>query len=143
MRKYLEWVTQMNADGEKISEGQQKEQMDYLQSRMDLALGKARQSIATLDNGWKEFFQYMDEDVMVYDDETSKQLLESIGKADIGELHKLFSKLSGDLSRENNKTLAENLGALLDQMFANGSKELREAAEKLLARQREIQKILN
>lgn len=143
MRKYLEWVAQMNADGEKISEGQQKEQMDYLQSRMDLALGKARQSIATLDNGWKEFYQYMDEDVMVYDDETSKQLLESIGKADVGELHKLFTKLSGDLSRENNKTLAENLGALLDQIFANGSKELREAAEKLLARQREIQKILN
>ena len=143
MRKYLEWVAQMNADGEKISEGQQKEQMDYLQSRMDLALGKARQSIATLDNGWKEFFQYMDEDVMVYDDETSKQLLESIGKADISGLHELFSKLSGDLSRENNKTLAENLGALLDQIFANGSKELREAAEKLLARQREIQKILN
>lgn len=143
MRKYLEWVAQMNADGEKISEGQQKEQMDYLQSRMDLALGKARQSIATLDNGWKEFFQYMDEDVMVYDDETSKQLLESIGKADVSELHELFTKLSGDLSRENNKTLAENLGALLDQIFANGSKELREAAEKLLARQREIQKILN
>ena len=143
MRKYLEWVTQMNADGEKISEGQQKEQMDYLQSRMDLALGKARQSIATLDNGWKEFFQHMDEDVMVYDDETSKQLLESISKADIEGLHKLFTKLSGDLSRENNKTLSENLGALLDQIFANGSKELREAAEKLLARQREIQKILN
>lgn len=143
MRKYLEWVAQMNADGEKISEGQQKEQMDYLQSQMDLALGKARQSIATLDNGWKEFFQYMDEDVMVYDDETSKQLLESIGKADVEGLHKLFTKLSGDLSRENNKTLAENLGALLDQIFANGSKELREAAEKLLARQREIQKILN
>lgn len=143
MRKYMEWVSQMNADGEKISEGQQKEQMDYLQSRMNLALGKARQSIATLNSGWKEFFQYMDEDVMVYDDETSKQLLESIGKADVEGLHKLFTKLSGDLSRENNKTLAENLGALLDQMFANGSKELREAAEKLLARQREIQKILN
>lgn len=143
MRKYLEWVAQMNADGEKISEGQQKEQMGYLQSQMDRALGKARQSIATLDSGWKEFFQYMDEDVMVYDDETSKKLLDSIGKADIEGLHKLFTKLSGDLSRENNKTLAENLGALLDQMFANGSKELREAAEKLLARQREIQKILN
>lgn len=143
MRKYLEWVTQMNADGEKISEGQQKEQMDYLESRMNLALGKARQSIATLDNGWKEFFQYMDEDVMVYDDETSKKLLESIGKVDISGLHELFTKLSGDLSRENNKTLAENLGALLDQIFANGSKELREAAEKLLVRQREIQKILN
>ena len=143
MRKYLEWVAQMNSDGEKISEGQQKEQMDYLQSQMDKALGTARQSIATLDDGWKKFYQRMDEDVMVYDDETSKQLLESIGKADVSELHELFTKLSGDLSRENNKTLAENLGALLDQMFANGSKELREAAEKLLARQREIQKILN
>lgn len=143
MRKYLEWVAQMNADGEKISEGQQKGQMDYLQSQMDRALGAARQSIATLDDGWKEVYSHMNEDVMVFDDETSKQLLESIGKADISELHKLFTKLSGDLSRENNKTLAENLGALLDQLFANGSKELREAAEKLLARQREMQKILN
>lgn len=143
MRKYLEWVAQMNADGEKISEGQQKKQMDYLQSQMDRALGAARQSIATLDDGWKEVYSHMNEDVMVFDDETSKQLLESIGKADVSELHKLFTKLSGDLSRENNKTLAENLGALLDQLFANGSKELREAAEKLLARQREIQKILN
>ena len=143
MRKYLEWVAQMNADGEKISEGQQKEQLDYLQSQMNRALGTARQSIANLGDGWKQFYSHMDEDVMVFDDETSKQLLESIGKADVGELHKLFSKLSGDLSRENNKTLAENLGALLDQIFANGSKELREAAEKLLARQREIQKILN
>jgi TP901 family phage tail tape measure protein len=143
MRKYLEWVAQMNADGEKISEGQQKEQMDYLQSQMDRALGLARQSIANLGDGWKEFYSHMDEDVMVFDDDTSKQLLESIGKADVAELHKLFAKLSGDLSRENNKTLAENLGALLDQIFANGSKELREAAEKLLARQREIQKILN
>ena len=143
MRKYLEWVAQMNADGEKVSEGQQKEQLDYLQSQMDRALGTARQSIANLDDGWKEFYSHMDEDVMVFDDETSKQLLDSIGKADIGGLHKLFTKLSGDLSRENNKSLAENLGALLDQIFANGSKELREAAEKLLARQREIQKILN
>lgn len=143
MRKYLEWVAQMNADGEKISEGQQKEQLDYLQSQMDRALGSARQSIATLNDGWKQVYSHMDEDVMVFDDETSKQLLDSIDKADIGELHKLFTKLSGDLSRENNKTLAENLGALLDQIFANGSKELREAAEKLLARQREIQKILN
>ena len=143
MRKYLEWVAQMNADGEKISEGQQKEQLDYLQSQMDRALGTARQSITNLGDGWKQFYSHMDEDVMVFDDETSKQLLESIGKADVGELHKLFSKLSDDLSRENNKTLAENLGALLDQIFANGSKELREAAEKLLARQREIQNILN
>lgn len=143
MRKYLEWVAQMNADGEKVSEGQQKEQMDYLQSQMDKAFGTARQSIVTLDDGWQKFYQHMDEDVMVYDEKTSKQLLDSIGKADVGELHKLFAKLSGDLSRENNKTLAENLGALLDQIFANGSKELREAAEKLLARQREIQKILN
>lgn len=143
MRKYLEWVAQMNADGEKVSEGQQKEQLDYLQSQMDRALGTVRQSITNLGDGWKEFYSHMDEDVMVYDEETSKQLLDSIGKTDVGELHKLFTKLSGDLSRENNKSLAENLGALLDQIFANGSKELREAAEKLLARQREIQKILN
>lgn len=143
MRKYLEWVTEVNADGEKLSEGQQKEQINYLQSQMETALGKARQSIATLDDGWKQFYPEMFKDVMVTADETSKQLLESIGKSDIEELHNLFSKLSSDLSRENNLTLSENLGALLDQIFANGSKELRKAAEKLLAQQREIQNILN
>lgn len=143
MRKYLEWVTEVNADGEKLSEGQQKEQINYLQSQMETALGKARQSIATLDDGWKQFYPEMFKDVMVTTDETSKQLLESIGKSDIEELHNLFSKLSADLSRENNLTLSENLGALLDQIFANGSKELRKAAEKLLAQQREIQNILN
>lgn len=143
MRKYLEWVTKVNADGEKLSEGQQKEQINYLQSQMETALGKARQSIATLDDGWKQFYPEMFKDVMVTTDETSKQLLESIGKSDIEELHNLFSKLSADLSRENNLTLSENLGALLDQIFANGSKELRKAAEKLLAQQREIQNILN
>ena len=143
MRKYLEWVTEVNADGEKLSEGQQKEQINYLQSQMETALGKARQSIATLDDGWKQFYPEMFKDVMVTTDETSKQLLESIGKSDIEELHNLFSKLSADLSRENNLTLSENLGALLDQIFANGSKELRKGAEKLLAQQREIQNILN
>ena len=143
MRKYLEWVAEVNADGEKLSEGQQKEQINYLQSQMETALGKARQSIATLDDGWKQFYPEMFKDVMVTADETSKQLLESIGKSDIEELHNLFSKLSTDLSRENNLTLSENLGALLDQIFANGSKELRKAAEKLLAQQREIQNILN
>lgn len=143
MRKYLEWVTKVNADGEKLSEGQQKEQINYLQSQMETALGKARQSIATLDDGWQQFYPEMFKDVMVTADETSKQLLESIGKSDIEELHNLFSKLSADLSRENNLTLSENLGALLDQIFANGSKELRKAAEKLLAQQREIQSILN
>lgn len=143
MRKYLEWVTKVNADGEKLSEGQQKEQINYLQSQMETALGKARQSIATLDDGWQQFYPEMFKDVMVTADETSKQLLESIGKSDIEELHNLFSKLSADLPRENNLTLSENLGALLDQIFANGSKELRKAAEKLLAQQREIQTILN
>lgn len=143
MRKYLEWVTKVNADGEKLSEGQQKEQINYLQSQMETALGKARQSIATLDDGWQQFYPEMFKDVMVTADETSKQLLESIGKSDMKELHDLFSKLSGDLSRENNLTLSENLGALLDQIFANGSKQLRSAAEKLLAQQREIQNILN
>lgn len=142
-RKYLEWVTQMNADGEKVSEGQQKQMLDYLETRMNTALGAARQSIATLGDGWRKFYEHMDEDVVVFDDKTSKSLLESIGKSDVKELHALFEKMSGDLSRENNKTLAENLGALLDQIFANGSKDLRQAAEKLLAQQREIQKILN
>lgn len=142
-RKYIEWVAKQNEEEEVVSEGQQKVYLDHLETRMKTALGKARQSIATLDDGWKQFYEHMDEDVAVYDDETSKQLLESIGKSDVEALHKLFSKLSGDLSRENNRTLSENLGALLDQIFANGSKELREAAEKLLAHQRDIQKILN
>lgn len=142
-RKYLEWVTQMNADGEKVSEGQQQQMLALLDAKTNAALGTARKSIATMSDDFKEFFSHMDEDVLIYDDETSKALLESIGKSDISELHDLFQKLSGDLSRENNKTLSENLGALLDQIFANGSKELREAAEKLLEQQREIQKILN
>lgn len=142
-RKYLEWVTQMNADGEKVSEGQQQQMLALLDAKMKTALGTARKSIATMSDDFKKFFSHMDEDVLIYDDETSKSLLESIGKSDISELHELFQKLSGDLSRENNKALSENLGALLDQIFANGSKELREAAEKLLAQQREIQKILN
>lgn len=142
-RKYLEWVTQMNADGEKVSEGQQQQMLTLLDNKMQTALGTARKSIATTSDEFKKFFSHMDEDVLVYDDETSKSLLEAIGKSDIKELHNLFEKLSGDLSRENNQTLSENLGALLDQIFANGSKELRNAAEKLLARQREIQKILN
>lgn len=142
-RKYLEWVTQMNADGEKVSEGQQQQMLDHLDAQMNTALGTARQSITTLGDGWQKFLEQMPNDVLVKNDETSKALLEAIGKSDIKELHALFEKLSGDLSRENNQALAENLGALLDQIFANGSKELREAAEKLLAQQREIQKILN
>lgn len=142
-RKYLEWVTQMNADGEKVSEGQQQQMLALLDAKTKTALGTARKSIATMSDDFKKFFSHMDEDVLIYDDEISKSLLESIGKSDISELHALFQKLSGDLSRENNQTLSENLGALLDQIFANGSKELREAAEKLLAQQREIQKILN
>lgn len=142
-RKYLEWVTQMNMDGEKVSEGQQQQMLALLDTKMQTALGTAQKSIATMSDDFKKFFSHMDEDVLIYDDETSKSLLESIGKSDISELHALFQKLSGDLSRENNQTLSENLGALLDQIFANGSKELREAAEKLLAQQREIQKILN
>lgn len=142
-RKYLEWVTQMNADGEKVSEGQQQQMLDLLDAKTKTALGTARKSIATMSDDFKNFFSHMDKDVLIQSDETSKELLKSIGKSDISELHALFQKLSGDLSRENNQTLSENLGALLDQIFANGSKELREAAEKLLAQQREIQKILN
>lgn len=142
-RKYLEWVTMMNADGEKVSEGQQKQMVDYLDTQMNTALGKAKQSISTLDDGWKDFLATMKNDIMVKPDEVSSDLLEAMGKSDVKELHDLFEKLSGDLSKENHQTLSENLGALLDQIFANGSKELREAAERLLAQQREIQKILN
>lgn len=143
-RKYLEWVTTMNADGEKVSEGQQQQMLDYIDTRMSTALGKAKQSIATNSAEWEKFLQEMPiKDMMVETDETSKDLIESMKGSNIKELHDLFEKLSGDLSKENHQTLSENLGALLDQIFANGSKELREAAEKLLAQQREIQKILN
>lgn len=143
-RKYLEWVTTMNADGEKVSEGQQQQMLDYIDTRKSTALGKAKQSIAKNSDEWEKFLQEMPiKDMMVETDETSKDLIEAMKGSNIKELHDLFEKLSGDLSKENHQTLSENLGALLDQIFANGSKELREAAEKLLAQQREIQKILN
>lgn len=143
-RKYLEWVTTMNADGEKVSDGQQQQMLDYIDTRMSTALGKAKQSIAKNSDEWENFLQEMPiKDMMVKTDETSKDLIEAMKGSNIKELHDLFEKLSGDLSKENHQTLSENLGALLDQIFANGSKELREAAEKLLAQQREIQKILN
>lgn len=143
-RKYLEWVTTVNADGEKVSEGQQQQMLDYIDTRMSTALGKAKQSIAKNSTEWANFLKDMPvKDMMVETDETSKDLIEAMKGSNIKELHDLFEKLSGDLSKENHQTLSENLGALLDQIFANGSKELREAAEKLLAQQREIQKILN
>ena len=143
-RKYLEWVTTMNADGEKVSEGQQQQMLDYIDSRENLALGKAKHSIATLSKEWEDFLKDMPvKDMMVQNDETSKDLIEAMKGADIKELHDLFEKLSKELSKENHQTIAENVGALLNQIFANGSKNLREAAEKLLAQQREIQKILN
>lgn len=143
-RKYLEWVTTMNADGEKVSEGQQQQMLDYIDTRMSIALGKAKHSIAKNSVEWENFLQEMPiKDMMVETDETSKDLIEAMKGSNIKELHDLFEKLSGDLSKENHQTLSENLGALLDQTFANGSKELREAVEKLLAQQREIQKILN
>lgn len=143
-RKYLEWVTTMNADGEKVSEGQQQQMLDHIDTQMSIALGKAKHSIATNSAEWEKFLQEMPiKDMMVETDETSKDLIEAMKGSNIKELHDLFEKLSGDLSKENHQTLSENLGALLDQTFANGSKELREAAEKLLAQQREIQKILN
>lgn len=143
-RKYLEWVTTMNADGEKVSEGQQQQMLDYIDTRMSTALGKAKQSIAKNSAEWEKFLQEIPiKDMMVETDETSKDLIEAMKGSNIKELHDLFEKLSGDLSKENPQTLSENLGALLDQIFANGSKELRETAEKLLAQQREIQKILN
>lgn len=143
-RKYLEWVTTVNADGEKVSEGQQQQMIDYIDTRMKTATGLAKHSIATLSGEWEKFLKDMPvKDMMVQTDETSENLIEAIKESDVKELHDLFEKLSVNLSKENHKTIAENLGSLLDQTFANGSKELREAAEKLLAQQREIQKILN
>lgn len=143
-RKYLKWVTTMNADGEKVSEGQQQQMLDYIDTRMSIALGKAKQSIAKNSAEWEKYLQEIPiKDMMVETDETSKDLIEAMKGSNIKELHDLFEKLSGDLSKENHQTLSENLGALLDQVFANGSKDLREAVEKLLAQQREIQKILN
>ena len=89
----------MNADGEKVSEGQQQQMLALLDAKTKTALGTARKSIATMSDDFKKFFSHMDEDVLIYKDETSKSLLESIGKSDISELHDLFQKLSGDLSR--------------------------------------------
>ena len=75
--------------------------------------------------------------------ETDTRLLKAIEASNVKELHDLFAKLGANLSKENNKTLSENLGALLDEIFKNGAKTLREAAENLVKRQQEIQKILS
>lgn len=142
-RMYLEWVTKMNEKEEVVTKEAQASRIAEFETYKKEALGKARQSIATLNGEWEK---YLKDDLpkhMFQDDAVSKQLIEAMNKSDIKGLHDLFAKLSGDLSRENNRTLAENLGALLDQIFANGSKELREAAEKLLERQRELYAILN
>lgn len=142
-RKYLEWVVEMNKDGERVSEGQQTAELNAIEQRMNAALGAARQSIATLDSGWQEFLATMDSDIKIQADDTSSQLLEAIKSANVTELNNLFGKLSSDISKENNRSLSENLGALLDEIFAKGSANLRKKAEEQLKHQRSIQRILS
>lgn len=143
-RAYLEWVAKMNETEETVTKEEQARRISEFEENKKRALGTARQSIATLGTEWETYLKdELPKHMFNKDDEVSKQLMEAMGKSDIKGLHALFEKLSGDLSRENNRTLSENLGALLDQIFANGSKELREAAEKLLERQRELYAILN
>lgn len=142
-RKYLEWVVEMNKDGERVSEGQQTAELNAIEQRMNAALGAARQSIATLDSGWQEFLATMDSDIKIQADDTSSQLLEAIKSANVTELNTLLGKLSSDISKENNRSLSENLGALLDEIFAKGSANLRKKAEEQLKHQRSIQRILS
>ena len=61
----------MNADGENVSEGQQQQMLALLDAKTKTALGTARKSIATMSDDFKKFFSHMDEDVLIYDDETS------------------------------------------------------------------------
>lgn len=142
-RKFLEWVAKMNENGEKVSEGYIKDYRERLEMHRKEAEGLARQSIATAGKEWDEFKGQLVEDQFQTATETDKRLLAAIEQSDVKELHDLFEKLGANLSKENNKTLSENLGALLDEIFKNGAKNLREAAERLVKRQQEIQKILN
>jgi len=141
-RKYLEWVAQMNAENEKVSEADQKAKLDEMEQKKKTALGNVRQDIATLNGSFKQTVDDIRGDVYGTITDTDKGLIEAIGKSDITALHNLFSKLGQDLSKENNRTLSENLGALLDEIFAKGSRDLREAAEIVVKRQRELQTML-
>ena len=141
-RKYLEWVASMNQEQERVSESDQKTKLDELEEKKKKALGAVRQDIASLNGGFKQTVDGIRDDIYGTITKTDEDLLNAIGKSDITALHNLFAKLGKDLSRENNRTLSENLGALLDEIFAKGSRDLREAAEIVVKRQRELQTML-
>ena len=141
-RKFFEWVSQMNESGEKVSEGYVKAFLSKLQEHEETATGLARQSIATAGKEWDDFHKQITDDQFQTATETDKRLLTAIDKANVQELHKLFEKLGQNLAKENHKTLAENLGALLDEIFKNGSRDLKKAAEEIMKRQYELQRML-
>ena len=141
-RKYLEWVASMNQEQERVSESDQKTKLDELEEKKKKALGAVRQDIASLNGGFKQTVDGIRDDIYGTITKTDEDLLNAIGKSDITALHNLFAKLGQDLSKENNRTLSENLGALLDEIFAKGSRDLREAAEIVVKRQRELQTML-
>lgn len=141
MKKYLEWVAEMNKEGERVSEGQQQAKMSELEQHRETARGMARKSIATgteLDN----FKAQLRGDIFQTATKTDTDLLSSIEKSSIEDLHRLFAKLSGDLSKENHKSLSENLGSLLDEIFHKGTTDLLDAQKRLVERQRDLQAFL-
>ena len=141
MKKYLEWVAEMNKEGERVSEGQQQAKMSELEQHRETARGMARKSIATgteLDN----FKAQLRGDIFQTATKTDTDLLSSIEKSSIEDLHRLFTKLSGDLSKETHKSLSENLGSLLDEIFHKGTTDLLDAQKRLVERQRDLQAFL-
>lgn len=141
MKKYLEWVAEMNKEGERVSEGQQQAKMSELEQHRETARGMARKSIATgteLDN----FKAQLRGDIFQTATKTDTALLSSIEKSSIEDLHRLFAKLSGDLSKENHKTLSENLGSLIDEISHKGTTDLLDAQKRLVERQRDLQAFL-
>lgn len=141
MKKYLEWVAEMNKEGERVSEGQQQAKMSELEQHRETVRGMARKSIATgteLDN----FKAQLRGDIFQTATKTDTDLLSSIEKSSIEDLHRLFAKLSGDLSKENHKSLSENLGSLLDEIFHKGTTDLLDAQKRLVERQRDLQAFL-
>lgn len=143
MLKFEQYVAQANADGvENISKEEEDQILSDFQKKLETARGIARQAIATAGEEWDDFKKKLADDIFQTANDTDKQLLEAIDKSDIKELHKLFAKLSADMSKENHKSLSENLGALLDEIFQKGTTDLLEAAKKVVERQRELRKLL-
>ena len=136
------WVASMNQEQERVSESDQKTKLDQLEEKKKKALGAVRQDIASLNGSFRQTVDDIRGDIYGTVTQTDEDLLKAIEKSDITALHNLFAKLGKDLSKENNRTLSENLGALLDEIFAKGSRDLREAAEIVVKRQRELQAML-